>query len=326
MPAQLVVSQDARKVHERVFTLERKLLQALERVIRRVPCVGRIDDQEGAALFAIPLRDQEHGQPHIFGARRRRYAQEIEMIALLEGEQAGALDLGADHVVVGERRPIVTVRVGAHVTRARRSRGMHGAIRPLRRQITAQSHELGLSQHVCNMTLVVPRHRYLGEYLLVFDVVAALHAHALHGQVESRHVPRRYVVVVDARAQELPRPGTRRPKRQRAGTGAQCEGGRAGAVHDAHDERLAAAVIEKMLDRVRQAARLPEAAEGMLELGEVPDGDGSIHGTAQRASHECRTRRAQSRNGLVRASFFLYPEAQGAGRHKIWSSLRRAIL
>ena len=88
------------------------------------------------------------------------------------------------------------------------------------------------------------------------------------------------------------------PARKRQGRGT-------GAVDDPDDDRLAAAVFKEVLDGVGEAARLPQSAEGMLELDEARDEHGSVEWTAQRAADERRTRRMQARNRAVGISFFL---------------------
>src|SRR5207245_2781729 len=80
-------------------------------------------------------------------------------------------------------------------------------------------------------------------------------------------------VIVHRGAQVLARAGVQRHEPQLRSSGGKVDGRRAGAVGDAHDERLAAAVLEELLDRVGDRRRLPQPGEVPLELAEATDGE-----------------------------------------------------
>ena len=87
--------------------------------------------------------------------------------------------------------------------------------------------------------------------------------------------------------------------------GFQGQGRGARAIDHAHDERLAAAVIEKLLDGIAQQAGLPQAAEYVLEFREALDEYRPIDRSAQCAADEGGARRGQTRDGLIGAAFFV---------------------
>jgi hypothetical protein len=147
--------------------------------------------------------------------------------------------------------------------------------------------------------------RELRKDLLVLDVAAALHAYPLHGEVEPQLIVHGDIVVIDTRTQKFASAGTRRLQSKELLARAQGESRGTGTVDHPDDDCLGAAVLEEMLDRVGQSARLPQSPEGMLELDEARDEHRSIEGTAQRAADERRTRGAQARNRAVGTPFFL---------------------
>ena len=136
-------------------------------------------------------------------------------------------------------------------------------------------------------------------------MAAALDAYPLHREIEPQLVVRRNVVVIDARPQELAGAGTRRLEGEALLARAQREGRGPGAVDDPDDDRLAAAVLKEVLERVREPARLPQSAEGMLELDETRDQHRTVERPAQGAPDKRRPRGVQARNRAVGTSFLL---------------------
>jgi hypothetical protein len=59
-----------------------------------------------------------------------------------------------------------------------------------------------------------------------------------------------------------------------------------------------------MFNGVSQRARLPKAAEDVLEFREGIEQNGTVDGTAQRPADECGARAPQGRDRLVRAADF----------------------
>src|SRR5271166_5302845 len=129
-------------------------------------------------------------------------------------------------------------------------------------------------------------HRQCAIRLLIFDAHRSLRAHTLHGEIEFFAVVARDVVVVDASAQELARAGSHGPEYELLLARRQAKRRRTSTVDDAHDECLAPAVIEELLDRITQQARLPKAAEYLRKLVEAADGDGAVDWAPQCAADE----------------------------------------
>ena len=73
------------------------------------------------------------------------------------------------------------------------------------------------------------------------------------------------------------------------------------AVDDAHDDRLATAVVEILLDGIAEHARLPEAAKDLVELGGVADTDRLVDRPAQGAADETGRGGRQPEDGLIGA-------------------------
>ena len=142
------------------------------------------------------------------------------------------------------------------------------------------------------------------EYLLVFDLPGALSAHSLHGQIENGGLIGRDIVEVDAGPQKFAgaRPQCLQLERLRTGLQGQRRGAR--AIDHPHNERLAAAVVEILLDGIAQQAWLPQAAEYMLKFRETLDEYRPIDRSAQCAADEGGARRRQTRDGLIGAAFF----------------------
>src|SRR6185312_7190780 len=143
-----------------------------------------------------------------------------------------------------------------------------------------------------------------------------LGAHALHREIEPRGVFRRDIVVVDAGAQKFPGARTQRPQSQPRIAGGQLQRRAARAVHHAHHQRFAAAVVEELLDGVAERARLPQAAEHMLEFRESRDENRPVDRSAQCAPDECGARRALALYRSIRAAFFFYLDACVDRRHQ----------
>jgi len=254
-------------------------------------------------------RDEQHARPDVTIARRRRHADEVQVFDVAQREQAGAALSRADQVVIGERRAIVTVGiridVADRVTRARteravRTRVRHGATHP---------HQQGFLQRRGDESRRARCGRQPPEDFLVFDLLGAERAHALQHEIEAIFLAGRDVVVVDGGSQDFARAGTECLEHQLFVATGQADGGRRAAVHDAHDDRFAAAVIEVLLDGVRQHARLPEPAEYLLVLGETAHAHGAIDWTAQRAANETGRRRRQTDDRQVCANRLRHRDA-----------------
>ena len=142
------------------------------------------------------------------------------------------------------------------------------------------------------------------ENLLVLHLSGALRAHPLHGQIEDAALILRNVVEVDAGPQKFPGAGPQRLQRERLLAGLQGQASPTRAVDHAHDERLAPAVVEELLDGVAQQAGLPQAAENLLKFRETLDEDRTIDRSAQCAADEGGARRGQTRDGMIGAAFF----------------------
>ena len=143
------------------------------------------------------------------------------------------------------------------------------------------------------------------EYLLIVDLSGALRADALHGKIENRELIRGAILSKST----LARKNSRVPGRSACSCNsllAGLQGQRHGArtIHNAHDERLAAAVVEELFDGIAQEAGLPEAAEYLLEFRETLDEYRTVDRSAQCAADEGGARRSQARDGLIGAAFF----------------------
>jgi len=134
-------------------------------------------------------------------------------------------------------------------------------------------------------------------------------AHALNHEVEAVGLVRADVVVVHRGTQQLARSRAERRERERVLAAGQRDRGGRTAVHDAHDQGDLAAILEELLDGIGERARLPEAPERVLELGEAADRDGTVHRAAQGATHERGHGRGPSGDGVVGAGPFRDDEA-----------------
>src|SRR4029077_9108649 len=75
------------------------------------------------------------------------------------------------------------------------------------------------------------------------------------------------------------------------------------AVADAHDARLATAVLKELLDRIRKRRGLPQAAELLLKLDETRDRERLIHRTLEGATDERNDSGRHAFNRVIRAAF-----------------------
>ena len=222
----------------------------------------------------------------------------------MQSEHAGVVQARADQVVVSERRAIIAIRIRVHIRGGKATGGIQGSIRPLRRHFTDETNQRGLRDRLGEVAFIGPRCGNPLEYLLVIDLTGTLSTHPLHGEVEYVRLICRNIVEVDAGPQKFA--GTR-PKclqLQRLRSGFQGERRGARAVHHPHDEGLAPAVVEELLDGIAQEAWLPEAAEHVLEFHEAFDEYRPVDRSAQCAADEGGARRGQTRDGLIGAAFF----------------------
>ena len=151
--------------------------------------------------------------------------------------------------------------------------------------------------------------------LLVLDVLRARGAHALDHEVEAVLLVVADAVVVDGRAQELARAGRERLEHQRLAARRESDRAAARAVRDAHHDRGPPAILEVLLERVRQRGGLPQAAEDALEFVEAVDAHGAIDGAAQATADERRDGRRRFCDRFPGAGFFLNLDAGQSFRH-----------
>ena len=130
---------------------------------------------------------------------------------------------------------------------------------------------------------------YTPEDLLVLDVLGSGRAQALHDQVEALVLGWPDVVVVDRRAQRLARAGALRLERQDLAAAGQRDRGRRATVDHPNHHSLSAAVLEILLDRVRERARLPEPPEYLLVIREAVEQDRLVDRSANGASDKAVT-------------------------------------
>ena len=265
--------------------------------LRPCPSARRIDEQDRAALATIPVRDQERARADVNVARERRDAELVESVDGVEREESGTVRSRADDVVVGKRSAIIGVRPGQNVAceAARVVRGVAsgrtGALRP--RSARAPNRPVSAPERAASGL-----DRDAAVDFLVLDVFGARRAHALQHEIEAILLIVADAVVVDRRAQEFARAGRLGLQHERLAAGRQRQRAAARAILDPHDDRDAAAVLEVLLDRIGQRARLPEAAENPLKLREARDTDGAVDGTTQAAADECGDRSRCFRNRM----------------------------
>jgi len=307
--AQPVERLDAWKAHQRVLGAEVEFAQALERVLARLPRHGRIDDQQRVMVAAPARRDQQRARAEVTVTLEWRYAHEAHVLRGPQREQAAAGLLGTDHVIVSERSPVVAVGIGVDVADRMTRTGPERPLRACLRHRSPHPHQLRFLQRRRHEARRVGYDGDAAEDLLVLDVLGAARAHALHHEVEAVGLVGADVVVVHRGAQRLARARAQCRERQRFTVAGQRDGRRCAAVHDAHDHRVPATVVEELLDGVAECARLPEASEHLVELGEAAHGDRAIHRAAQRAADECGDCGRQRRDRAVRARPFRHDDA-----------------
>ncbi len=214
--AQPVECLHAREADERGIALEREFAQALQCVVGRLPRSRRIDDEQRAVVAAELRRDEQHARADVAIARRRRHADEMQVLDIAQCEEAGAAFSRADQVVVGERRAVVAVGIRIDVAdRVARAR-TEGAVRTGVRHGAAHPHQQGFLQRRGDESRGAGSRRQPPENLLVFDLLGPERAQALQDEVEAIVLAGRDVVVVDGGPQNFPRAGTERFEHQLA--------------------------------------------------------------------------------------------------------------
>jgi hypothetical protein len=148
------------------------------------------------------------------------------------------------------------------------------------------------------------RHGQERKDLLILDVTAALNPHPLHREIEACGIVGGDAIVIDARAQKLASSRAQGSEGDLAAARGEGQRRRARAVRHPHDNGLSASVLEELFDRVAQRARLPQTAEGPLEVSETFHAAGTIDGTTKRASDERGARRVEARDMRVLTLFF----------------------
>ena len=192
----------------------------------------------------------------------------------------------ADDVVVGERRAVVAVGIGEGVAHRDAPGTAGGAVGALGRDAAGDPHQARFEQYVGDEAAGGRGDRDAPVDFLVLDQLGTGGAHALHHEVEALVLGSAQAIVVNRGAQVLARAGVERDQAQCASARGQGYRRGARAVDDAHDARLATAVLEELLDGIGERRRLPQAAEVLLKLDEAPDRERLVHRTLQRAADE----------------------------------------
>ena len=301
--AQSVESLHARVVHDGAVAAEGPAPERIEGGARRGPGGRRIEQHQGLAVAAQARRDQQRREADIPLTRQWRNAQHVEARDPLQREQPGGGARRPDDVVVGERRPVVTVGIGERVPDRYTTGSAGGAIRALPRNLLRHAHQARLQQHFGHVARAIRQHRNPAVDLLVLDQLRARCAHPLYHQVEAVALGAVQAVIVHRGAQVLARAGIQRHEPQLRSSGGKGDGRRAGAVGDAHDERLAAAVLEELLDRVGDRRRLPQPAEVPLELAEAADGEHLVDRPLESAADEGGDSGGHALDGVTVAAF-----------------------
>jgi len=300
--AQPIVRSDAREAEQRVVRAEIEFAQAPQRILAGLPGRRRIDDQHRASFPAQPVGDQQHARAEVTVAGGWRNADEMHVVGAGQREQARSGRRRADQVVVGEGSAVVAVGIRIDVPDRMARSGPERALRPHGRHGAAHAHQRRLLQRRSDVARRVRRDRQAAEDLLVFDVLGARRAHALHHEVEAIRLVRTDIVVIDGGAQRFARARAQGYERERLARAArQRDAGGCAAVHHADDHGLAPAVLEELLDGIGQRARLPEATEDVVELRVAAHCDGAIDGAAQRAPDECSNGGGKAGNGALGA-------------------------
>ncbi len=192
----------------------------------------------------------------------------------------------ANDVVVRQRCTVVAVGFGDCVANAGSAQAARGAVRPLRGDLSEDSHQPGLRQHDGDVSTRLRQYRGATEDLLILDELGSGRAHTLHDEIEPVGLAVLDAVVVDGRPQVLTRAGVQSDELQQRGARGQCDRRRVRSIDDAHDVGAPTAVLEELLDGVGQGGWLPQAAEMLLEFAEARDHDRLIHRPLQRAADE----------------------------------------
>jgi len=299
-PAQAVIGEYAWEAHQRVIAAELELAQARESLVAGFPVRGRIDDEHEMSVAAELRGHEQRAGPHFLLATQRRDAQEVDVLDVLQREQAAAPLRRADHVVVGERPAVVTVRRAVDVADRMARAGAESAVGTLRRQWLHDAHEGRILQRAAHAARSTLADRDATEDLLVLDVLGPVSAHTLHHEIEAVVLARTDVVVIDRRPQRLARARAEclEPQR-RSGTAGKADGRRAAAVHQAQHYGFAPAVVEELLDGIGERARLPQPAEHLLEFAEAAQADRLVDRTPQTAADEGRRARLEARETVL---------------------------
>ena len=118
-------------------------------------------------------------------ARQRRNAQQVDVGRGVQREDAGAALRRTDDVVVGDRAAIIAVGIGGRVADDRAGRGGRRTRRPLGGHAALYTHQARFEQRVGDEAIGARGDGQPSEDLLVFDLLGAGGAHALHDQVEA---------------------------------------------------------------------------------------------------------------------------------------------
>ena len=274
--AQPVIGLDSRKAHHGLFAVKGEIAQVGQRIAAGIPFRRRVHQQQQVVVAAELRGHQQCTRPHVPVTLERRQAEEVDVFRRAQRKQAGATLRRSDQVIVRQRRAVVPVGVAVNVADRVSGTGPERPVRPGRRQLSRESHQRGLHQRTADAAGRTAADRDSSEDLLVLDELRAPRPNPLHDQVEAVLLVRGDVVVVHGRAQCLPRAGTQGLQHELLPAARQHDRGPGAAVCDPDDYRLAATAVEKLLDRIRQRTRLPEAAEHLLVLREALQPDGPV--------------------------------------------------
>jgi len=306
-----VERDDAREAHQRVLGAEVEFAQSAHDVVAGLPRGRRVDDQHRAVLAAQARRHHQRAGTQVAVAGQGRDAHEVEVFDRGQREQPRPGPGRPDQVIVGQRAAVVAVRIRVDVADRVAGTRPEGLVRPRVGNGAPDPHQARLLQRRRHVPRGARNDGQAAEDLLVLDALRAARADALHDQVEPVGLVPADVVVVDRRPQHLPRARAQRRQRQRLAATGQGERRRRAPVHDPHHDRVAAAVLEELLDGVGERARLPEPAEDGVELGEASDRDWPVDRPAQRATHEGGDGRGLPLDGVVGARRLCHDDAIG---------------
>jgi hypothetical protein len=283
--------------------------------VHRRPRPRRIPDQQCTATLAIPRRGQEARAAHV-PTRLRRHADEIDVGAAIEREQARALAVRADDVVVRE-----LVAVGARTrdadvrNRLARERGPRG-VGPVLRQRPDEANQLRVVQSVDDEALIGWVHRQRFEQLLVGHELGAQPIQPLHHEVEPRRHPLD-TVVVDRHTEQLAPARLAGLEAQKLAAGRDVDGGAQRTIRDADDDGRLATVQEVVLYRERHEAQRGMPAEDAAVVFEAADGNGFVQRPSFRPANERDDSGCDERYDFLAVVAFgrLRREVERFGRH-----------